>query len=156
MIDGLLESAFSLGQVAIEKIWPDPTKRAEEMRKLEQLRQDGDIAKLNAHVQLMLAQAKINLADAQSDNWFQSGWRPAIGWVCAVSLGLMYIPKAIVMTAIWSWQNIVMLSNSTNVYKVVMIPFPDLGAGEVIGLLGSMLGVAILRSRDKEKGTNTK
>jgi hypothetical protein len=156
MIDGLIESAFNLGQVAIEKLWPDPTKRAEEMRKLEQLRQDGDVAKLNAHVQLMLAQAKINLADAQSNNWFQSGWRPAIGWVGAISLALMYIPKAIMMTFVWSWQNIVMLSESTNVYQVTIIPFPDLGAGEIIGLLGSMLGVAILRSRDKEKGTNTK
>ena len=151
-----LSAAFDLGKTAIEKIWPDPTKRSEQMRMLEELRQKGDLAELNAHVQLMLAQIKTNQIDAQSKNWFQFGWRPAIGWVGAISLGLMYIPKAIMMTFIWSWQNIVLLSESTNVYQVTMIPFPDLGAGEVIGLLGSMLGVAYLRSKDKQNGTDTK
>jgi hypothetical protein len=83
-----LTAAFEIGKTAIEKIWPDPTKRAEELRKLEQLRQDGDIQRLNAHVKLMLAQANINLEDAKRGGVFQAGWRPAIGWVGAVSLAL--------------------------------------------------------------------
>jgi len=151
-----LSAAFDFGKIAIEKIWPDPTKRSEEMRKLEELKQNGDLAQLNAHVQLMLGQIQTNQIDAKSSSKFQSWWRPAIGWVGAISLGLMYIPKAIMITFVWSWQNIVMLSESTNIYQVSMIPFPDLGAGDVVGLLGSMLGVAALRSRDKEKGTDTK
>lgn len=149
-------AAFELGKTAIEKIWPDKTKRAEEMRKLEELRQNGDIAKLNAHVQLMLKQAEINLQDAKSSNWFQSSWRPCIGWVGAVSLGLMYIPKALVITYIWTFQAITILNGWNGVSDLTIPSFPDLGVSDVIGLLMSMLGVAALRSHDKKNNIDTK
>lgn len=155
MID-VIDNIFDVGKTVIEKIWPDPTKRAEEMRKLEQLRQDGDIAKLDAHVKLMLAQADINLQDAKSGSSFQSGWRPAIGWVGALSLALMYIPKAIMMTIIWSWQCILIMQDATNIYQIDLPMFPDLGVSDIIGLLMSMLGVAAMRSYDKKNGTDTK
>jgi hypothetical protein len=151
-----LTAAFDIGKSILTRVWPDPKEQALQLFKLEELKQNGDLAQLNAHVQSMAGQLQINLADAKSGSIFQAGWRPAIGWVGAVSLALMYIPKAIVMTVIWTWQNIVMLSQSTNVYQVTMIPFPNLGAGEVIGLLGSMLGVAILRSHDKKNNTDTR
>jgi hypothetical protein len=151
-----LTAAFDLGKIAIEKLFPDPTKRAEEMRKLEEMRQNGDLAKLNAHVQLMLKQADINLADAKSGKLFQSGWRPAIGWVGALSLGLMYIPKALVMTGIWTWQCYSALHGSVNASDIVLPMFPDLGVTDIIGLLMSMLGVAAMRSYDKKIGTDTK
>jgi hypothetical protein len=151
-----LTAAFDIGKSILTRVWPDPKEQAMQLFKLEELKQNGDLAQLNAHVQAMAGQLQINLADAKSGSIFQAGWRPAIGWVGAVSLALMYIPKAIVMTVIWTWQNIVMLSESTNVYQVTMIPFPNLGAGEVIGLLGSMLGVAILRSHDKKNNTDTR
>ena len=151
-IDGL----FSLGQTALEKIWPDPTKRSEEMRKLEALRQEGDIAQLNAYVTLMTKQAEINLADAKSGNFFQAGWRPSIGWVGAISLALMYIPKAIVMTVIWTWQCIVILQTNTNIYQIDIPQFPELGVSDIIGLLMAMLGVGAMRSYDKLKKTDTK
>ena len=150
-------AAFDLGKIAIEKICPDPTKRAEELRKLEELKQNGDIAELNAHVQLMLKQAEINLADATSTSLFQSGWRPAIGWVGATSLALMYIPKAVVMTVIWTWQCYIVMSESAGDAASIVLPmFPDLGVSDIIGLLMSMLGVAAMRSYDKKIGTNTK
>lgn len=150
-------AALDLGKIAIEKIWPDPTKRAEELRKLEELKQSRNLAELNAQVQLLLKQAEINLADAKSGNPFQANWRPAIGWVGAISLGLMYIPKAIVMTYIWTWQCFVVLTeDGVNVANVILPVFPDLGVSDVIGLLMSMLGVAAMRSYDKRNGTDTK
>jgi hypothetical protein len=151
-----LSAAFDLGRVAIEKIWPDPTKRSEQMRMLEELRQKGDIAQLNAHVQLMLGQIKTNQIDATSTSGFQRNWRPAIGWVGAVSLALMYIPKALVMTYIWAWQCIVIMQQNTNIYQIQIPAFPDLGVSDIIGLLMSMLGVAAMRSYDKKNGIDTK
>ncbi len=148
--------AFDLGKVAIEKIWPDPTKRSEQMRLLEELRQKGDLAQLNAHVQLMLGQIENNKIDAKSTSSFQRNWRPAIGWVGALSLALMYIPKAIVMTVIWTWQCIVIMQQNTNIYQIQIPAFPDLGVSDIIGLLMSMLGVAAMRSYDKKNGTDTK
>lgn len=148
---------FTLGEKLISRIWPDPQKQAEELRKLEELKQKGDLAELNSHVQLMLKQAEINLADAKSNNWFQAGWRPSIGWVGSISLALMYIPKAIMLTVIWSWQCISLLTaEAVNVASVVLPTFPDLGVTDIIGLLMSMLGVAAMRSHDKTKGVDTK
>ena len=151
-----ITAAFDLGKIAIEKLFPDKTKRAEEMRKLEAMRQDGDLARLNAHVQLMLKQAEINLADAKSGKFFQSGWRPAIGWVGALSLALMYIPKALVMTFIWSWQCYATLKGGPDIALVALPAFPDLGVSDIIGLLMSMLGVAAMRSYDKKNGIDSK
>ena len=151
-----LSAAFELGNSVINKIWPDPVKQAEEQRKLAELYQKGDLEKLNAHGQLMLKQADINLQDAKSSNWFQASWRPAIGWVGAISLALMYIPKAIVQTYIWTYQAITILDDWNGVTELVVPTFPDLGVGDVVGLLMSMLGVAAMRSFDKVKSTDTK
>ena len=68
-----LTAAFDLGKMAIKRIWRDPTEQAEEMRKLEELHQQGDLAALNAHVQLMLGQLEVNKAEAQHKSLFEIG-----------------------------------------------------------------------------------
>ena len=35
----------------------------------------------------VMAQLAINQEDAKG-NWFQSSWRPLIGWICGLSLGI--------------------------------------------------------------------
>lgn len=151
-----IDSIFKLGESLVSRIWPDPADQARELFKLKELEQSGNLAELNARVQLMLKQAEINLADAKSGNFFQSGWRPAIGWVGAISLALMYIPKALVMTYVWSYQSIVILAAWDGVTALIIPTFPDLGVSDIIGLLMSMLGVAAMRSYDKKHGINTK
>lgn len=151
-----ITAVLSLGEAAINRIWPDPAKRAEEMRKLKELEQNGDLTKLQAHVQLMLKQAEINLADAKSGSWFQSGWRPAAGWVGVISLFCMYVPKAVVMTYIWSYQAFTILERWDGTGNLVLPAFPNLGAADIIGLLGSLLGVAAMRTYEKKVGVNTK
>jgi len=147
---------FEIGKDIIGRVWPDPQKQAEEVRKLEELRQKGDLAELEAHIKLLTAQAEINLADAKSGSLFQAGWRPGIGWIGAISLGLMYIPKALMMTYIWTVQALTIL-NSWDGEEALIIPaFPDLGVSDIIGLLMSMLGVAAMRSYDKKHKTDTK
>ena len=153
-----LSALFEAGKMAIERIWPDPSKRAEELRKLEELRQSGDLAQLDAHVKLMLGQIEVNKAEAQHKSLFVAGWRPSIGWVGAIALALAYIPKSIVLTAMWTYQCYLMLHGydaSTNLTVPTLPAFPDLGMTDVIALLGSMLGIGALRSIDKSKGTQT-
>ena len=41
------------------------------------------------------ANLKINEADAKSGNWFQSGWRPFIGWSCGFALAYTYVMQPI-------------------------------------------------------------
>jgi hypothetical protein len=151
-----LVSLLKVGKSAIERIWPDANKRAEEMRKLQELEQKGQLAELEAHVKTLTMQAQINLEDAKSGNMWQAGWRPAIGWVGALSLFLMYVPKAIMMTIIWAWQCFAILNGAEDVSAVNLPAFPDLGVTDIIGLLMSMLGIAGMRSYDKMKKTDTK
>jgi hypothetical protein len=40
--------------------------------------------------ELAVAQIKLNTAEAQG-NWFQSGWRPATGWVCVCGFGVNFL-----------------------------------------------------------------
>lgn len=147
---------LSVGESVIERIWPDANKRAEEMRKLEELRQKGQLEEMQAHVNLLLKQAEINLADAKSGSKFQAWWRPSVGWVAVISLFCMYVPKAVVMTYIWSYQAFTILERWDGTGNLVLPAFPDLGATDIIGLLGSLLGVAAMRSWDKLKGTDSK
>ena len=149
-----LTAIFDLGKIAIEKIWPDPAQRAEELLKLETLKQNGQLAELNASVQLMLGQLEINKIEASNPNLFVSGWRPSIGWTASLALALAFIPKSLVLTVMWTYQCWLVLHGQ--VMDVVIPPFPDLGAGDVIALLGSMLGVAGLRTYEKKIGVDTK
>ena len=40
--------------------------------------------------EIALAQIKLNTEDAKG-NWFQSGWRPATGWVCVLGFGVNFL-----------------------------------------------------------------
>jgi hypothetical protein len=81
-----LSALFDLGKTAIDKIWPDPVKRAEELRKLEELKQSGDLARLNAEVNLMLGQIEVNKVQAEHPSVFVAGARPAVMWIGAFGL----------------------------------------------------------------------
>jgi hypothetical protein len=154
-----LSAALELGVMAIDKIWPDPTKAAEEKRKLQELYQKGNLAELNAHVQLMLGQIQVNTVEAAHKSLFVAGWRPAVGWTCAISLALAFIPKAIVITILWAAQSYMMLDQcvvpACDIATFILPPFPDLGTTDLLGLLGGMLGIGVMRSIDKKNGTAT-
>lgn len=143
-----LDSVFDFGKSVIERIWPDETKRAEEMRKLEELRQNGDLARLDAHVKLMLGQLEVNTVEAQHKSIFVAGWRPFIGWAGGFSLvyaGVVY------PLLTWFWA-----------FAQAMGWFPEnVSAPPLIetGILGTivtgMLGIGTMRSYDKKQGTQT-
>ena len=40
--------------------------------------------------EIALAQIKLNTEEAKG-NWFQSGWRPATGWVCVAGFGVNFL-----------------------------------------------------------------
>ena len=40
--------------------------------------------------ELAVAQIKLNMEEAKG-NWFQSGWRPATGWVCVCGFGVNFL-----------------------------------------------------------------
>ncbi len=51
-----------------------------------------ELAKLDAQILQVMAdldkgQAAINVEEAKSESLFKSGWRPAVGWLCAIGFG---------------------------------------------------------------------
>ena len=84
---------------------------------------------------LALAQIKVNQEEAKG-NWFQSSWRPLIGWICGLSLMINYL-----------------ISPFCAGFGVV-IPQADMSV--MMPLLLGMLGIAGMRSVDKAFKTDTK
>ena len=85
--------------------------------------------------ELALKQIEVNKAEAQG-NWFQSSWRPLIGWICGLSLAINYM-----VSPICAGFGI----NIPQADMTVMMP-----------LLFGMLGISGLRSFDKFKKTDSK
>ena len=84
---------------------------------------------------LALAQLEILKADAKG-NWFQSSWRPLIGWIGGISLGINYMVAPIAMGFGFN------------------IPQADMSV--MMPLLLGMLGMGGMRSFDKLKKTDSK
>ena len=70
----------------IERIWPDKTEQEKAKLQLAIMEKNGELQEAADQVKLQLAQIDVNKTDAQSEKWWQSGWRPAVGWVGAFSL----------------------------------------------------------------------
>ena len=85
--------------------------------------------------QLALQQIKVNQEEAKG-NWFQSSWRPLIGWICGLSLMINYMISPILAGF------------------GIIIPQADMSV--MMPLLFGMLGIAGMRSYDKTKKTDTK
>ena len=132
---------FELGKTAIEKIWPDPTKRAFELRKLEELKQRGNVEVLNAHVQLMLGQISINLKEAEHKSLFVAGWRPAVGWMCCIVMAFNYL-------GVYALEYAAMYLD--------FIPPVRMDMSDLWPVLVGMLGISsAARSYDKRNGVQT-
>ena len=137
-----VSAIFDLGKSAIERIWPDPIKRAEEVRKLEEMRQTGDMAALNAHVQLMVGQIEVNKVEAGHKSIFVSGARPSVIWVGSFALAWAGIIHPL-LTWVWMFAGI-----DGN-------PPPLIESGALTTIVSGLLGVAGMRSFDKSKGVQT-
>ena len=83
----------------------------------------------------ILAQLEIAKQDAKG-NWFQSSWRPLIGWICGLSLGINYMVAPIAAGF------------------GITIPQADMSV--MMPLLFGMIGIAGMRSYDKKQATDTK
>ena len=87
------------------------------------------------HQEQVLAQLEILKADAKG-NWFQASWRPLIGWICGISLGVNYL-----ISPICAGFN---------------IDIPQADMSVMMPLLLGMLGISGLRSFDKMQKTDSK
>jgi hypothetical protein len=124
VIDKLIGPVSSI----IDKVIPDKDQAAKLAHEVATM--------ADKHSQeLALAQLEILKADAKG-NWFQSSWRPLIGWLGGIGLGVNYIVSPICAGF------------------GVNIPQADMSV--MMPLLLGMLGMAGARSFDKLNKTDTK
>jgi hypothetical protein len=119
----------------IDRFVPDKTEAArqkfEAMGQIQELQK----AQLAAAVATDQAQAATNTAEASSGNRFNSGWRPAIGWVCAAALGYDFLLQPLL-----SWASTGFLHAP---------PPPQLDIATLLELLGCMLGLSTQRTIER-------
>ena len=87
----------------------------------------------------LLAQLEINKAEAASGSIFKGGWRPAVGWVCAIAFLYHFLLKDIIIFVC--------------AFVGVEVPdLPEFDMSTLLTVLGGMLGIGGLRTYEKQKG----
>ena len=119
-----------------------PEKEAEILQKLADSEQE-----------LMIAQVEVNKIEAASSSVFVAGWRPAIGWICAISIGSYFVPQAVMAVLLWTMQCTMVMWATDNVAILILPAFPQIfGWEQLFGLVFAMLGIGTLRTAEKWKG----
>ena len=128
-------AVLDIGGKLIDRMWPDPAQAATAKLELIKLQQSGDLAQ-------MTGQLDINKIEAASNSTFVSGWRPAIGWVCALALLYQYLVRPLAVA----------------VFAAVGHPLPTMpGLDENLWqLMMAMLGMGGLRTFEKVQGVANK
>jgi hypothetical protein len=93
-----------------------------------------EAAAIQADNAVELAQAAINSEEAKSSNFFVSGWRPAVGWSCAIAVFVNFI-------VVW-------------VMKVINPndAIPTIDSNLLYPLMLGMLGIGTMRTVEKVNG----
>ena len=89
--------------------------------------------------QLARAQIEVNKAEAASGSIFKGGWRPSVGWVCAIAFAYHFIVKDLVVFVCAA-------------SGVELPDLPEFDMGTLLTVLGGMLGIGGLRTYEKQKG----
>lgn len=122
----------------LDKIFPDKTAAEAAKVRLVELAQQGELAKLTADTQLATAQADINKIEAASNRLFVAGWRPAVGWICALAVGFKFIGGPLLF----------MIGQAVG----HPVDLPRIDTEELWPLLLGMLGLGAFRTVEKVKG----
>lgn len=94
---------------------------------------------------LIQGQQAINQAEAQHASLLVAGWRPAIGWIGAASLGYQFLLYPLLT---WGWRAL----QGAGWIPQELTPPPMLDADALWVILTGMLGIAGMRSFEKVKG----
>ena len=130
-----ISAALDLGNTLITRIFPDPEKADQAKLELLKLQQSGELAS-------MTAQTDINKVEASNTSLFVSGWRPAVGWVCALALAYQYLIRP--------------LSGTIAVIFGITLPILPGLDDNLWQLLMGMLGMGGLRTFEKLQGVAAK
>lgn len=130
-----ISAVVGVAEKLIDRFFPDPTKKMEALAELRRMEQSGDLT-------VIANQIEVNKIEAASPNWFVSGWRPAVGWVCVLALAVQMVFAPI---AVWA----AMLFGH-------VIPMVIMDVSLLTTLLIGMLGLGGMRTVEKLQGVSSK
>lgn len=132
---------FSLASKVFDKFFPDPEERAKAQLQLLTMQQAGEFKEMDMQLQAAQMQADINRVEAASSSIFSSGWRPFIGWICGCGLAYQFLLRPLLTF-------VLLLVDA----RVTTLPALELDT--LLTLLGGMLGLATLRTKEKLQGVS--
>ena len=86
-----------------------------------------------------LAQIEVNKAEAASGSLFKGGWRPCVGWVCAIAFFYHFVGQPVIIFVL-------------TITGVEIPDLPNFNMNTLLTVLGGMLGIGSLRTYEKQKG----
>tara|TARA_R100000234_G_scaffold17963_1_gene9981 strand:+ start:425 stop:826 length:402 start_codon:yes stop_codon:yes gene_type:complete len=89
--------------------------------------------------QALLAQLEINKAEAASGSLFKGGWRPAVGWICAIAFGYHFVLQPLIIFVV-------------TIIGIDIPELPEFDMSTLLTTLGGLLGIGGLRTYEKQKG----
>ncbi len=126
----------SVGDV-VDKFVTTDKERLELQIEREKAVQDHEYRMEQLDQTFDIAQTEVNKVEAGNPSLFVAGWRPAIGWVCALALGYQFLLYPMLASFGLARQA------------------PPVDVNSLYPLIFGMLGIAGMRSFDKLKGIAT-
>ncbi len=123
----------------LDDLFTSDEERLEAEQELMKARRNFDYLENKLVAEQNIAQMEVNKQEARG-NWFQSGWRPAIGWIGAITLAYQFIVYPLLL---WT------LDDASKAP-------PQMDSSMMFTIITGMLGIAGMRSFDKLKKTDTK
>lgn len=116
----------------IDKVIPDKALAAKTKLEIIKLQHQGKLKEFD----LLERQIEVNREEAKSDSLFVSGWRPFVGWSCAISV----ITIAVILPTI------------AFILALFGVVVPPIGVDPMIGqILLGMLGIGYMGARSFDK-----
>jgi hypothetical protein len=121
----------------VDNLFTSDEERIEKKNEMLKSNREFDFQENKLIAEQNIAQTEVNKVEAASSSLFVAGWRPAIGWVGAISLFYQFIGYPLML-----W--------------LPIDPPPQIDSSQLYPIIMGMLGIAGMRSYDKAKGTDTK
>ena len=103
-------------------------------------RQQAKATVLKIEAELRKRQMDVNLVEAKHRSVFVAGWRPCIGWICALALFWSFI-----LAPTLSWYI---------AFAQLEVSLPKISLNELYPVILGMLGLGFARSYEKAKGVS--
>ena len=123
----------------LDNLFTSDEERLEAEQEIMKARRNFDYLGNKLVAEQNIGQMEVNKQEAKG-NWFQSGWRPAIGWIGAITLAYQFIVYPLLL---WT------LDDASKAP-------PQMDSSMMFTIITGMLGIAGMRSFDKLKKTDTK